>query len=482
MDRNIEKLAPQEVWGFFKQLTQVPRPSKKEEQVREYLVQTAKNMNLDYTVTEIGNVIIRKSATDSNTSRKKIVMQAHMDMVPSKTKESKHNFTTDPIDAYIDGEWVTANETTLGADNGMGVAMGLAVLAATNIKHNDIELLITTDEEAGMTGAFGLNGSEITGDVILNLDSEDDEEVCIGCAGGINTNIIYPISKTVPKENSTTLKIELKDLFSGHSGCDITLGRANANKEMTSLLLQLFDRAEIDLVLISGGKLRNVIPAYCEAVITVPNCQVDEVTKFITSFANDLKTEFAKTDPNLKLETYQIENAKEIIDRNQSHNFILALASTFNGTWRLNNELGIAETSSNIGVISTHADNLQVITLQRSAMHAPKIKLANMIAAPFKLIGAKIEHDGVYPGWQPNLNSHALSVVKETYHELFGHEIKVGATHGGLECGLILDKYPQMDAISIGATICFPHSPNEKVSIASVAKSWKLLVALIEKL
>lgn len=482
MNRNIEKLEPQIVWSYFKELTQVPRPSKKEQQVRQYLIETAQKLVLDYSVTAIGNVVIRKPATDRAPQRKKIILQAHMDMVPSKTKESQHNFETDPIDAYIDGEWVTANETTLGADNGMGVAMALAVLKSDSLKHNDIEVLITTDEEAGMTGAFGLEGNELTGEVLLNLDSEDDEEVCIGCAGGINTNVIYPITYQASAENSLTLKLELKDLFSGHSGCDITLGRANAIKELTSLLYQLDTIANYELVSISGGKLRNVIPSYCEAFINVAPVDVAVIKEFVQNFANDLQIEFAKTDPNLKLEIHDAPHATKVIATEQAKKFILALSAAFNGAWRLNNDLGIAETSSNIGVVSTHEDNLKVITLQRSAMHAPKVKLSNSIAAAFKLIGAEVEFSGIYPGWQPNIDSPALAVVKDTYRELFGHEIKVGATHGGLECGLIMDKFPQLDAISIGATICFPHSPNEKVNIASVAKSWQLLTALIEKL
>lgn len=482
MDRNIEKLEPQIVWKYFKALTQIPRPSKHEEQVRKYLIVTATEMGWDYTVTPIGNVVIRKPATDTSTTRKKITLQAHMDMVPSKTKESKHNFITDPIDAYIDGEWVTANETTLGADNGMGVAMGLAVLKSTNLKHNDIELLITTDEEAGMSGAFGIIGNEVNGEVLLNLDSEEDDEVCIGCAGGINTNVTYPINYQTAQENQQTLKIELKDLFSGHSGVDIPLGRANAIKEIANLLIQLQNEFTFDLVSISGGKLRNVIPSYCEAVINASAEQMNKIQAFIQQYSQDLTQEFAETDPNLKLDSSIIVTSTQVINPIESGLLIRALSSVFNGVWRMNNKLGIAETSSNVGVISTHQDKIEVITLQRSSMHAPKMKVANSVASCFAQIGASIEHSDCYPGWQPNTESPALAIVKKTYHELFNEPIHVGATHGGLECGLIMSKYPNMDAVSIGATIRFPHSPNEKVNIASVGKSWKLLVALIEKL
>lgn len=482
MDRNIAKLEPQIVWSYFHQLTKIPRPSKKEDKVRAYLIETAKKLGLDYSVTQIGNVVIRKKATDNSKPRKKIVLQAHMDMVPSKTKESTHNFETDPIDAYIDGEWVTANDTTLGADNGMGVAMALSVLNSTDIKHNDLEVLITTDEEAGMTGAFGIIGDEVAGEVLLNLDSEDDDEVCIGCAGGINTNITYPISREMAAPNQITLKIELKDLFSGHSGVDIPLGRANAIKEMAHLLVALDLEFGFQLVSISGGKLRNVIPSYCEAYINVNKDKVNSVKSFINQFEQDLKQEFGKTDPNLKLTVIDSKSIDKVIRQVQTRQFLYALDSAHNGIWRMNNELGIAETSSNIGVVSTHEDHLKVITLQRSAMHAPKMKAANAVAAAFRQIGAAVEHSDCYPGWQPNINSPTLSVVKDVYRELFAEEIHVGATHGGLECGLIIDKFPHLDAISIGATIRFPHSPSEKVNIKSVAKNWKLLTHLIERL
>lgn len=482
MDRNIARLEPQIVWSYFHQLTQIPRPSKKEEKVRAYLIETAKTLGLDYTVTKIGNVVIRKKATDSSKPRKKIILQAHMDMVPAKGKESKHNFETDPIDAYIDGEWVTADDTTLGADNGMGVAMALAVLSSKDIKHNELEVLITTDEEAGMSGAFGIIGDEVTGEILLNLDSEEDDEVCIGCAGGINTNVTYPISREVAAANQQTLKIELKDLFSGHSGVDIPLGRANAIKEMAHLLVALDLEFGFQLVSISGGKLRNVIPAYCEAYINVAKDKAQQIKQFISNFERDLIQEFGETDPNLKLVVLDVDYAEKVIYPTQARQFIYALDSTYNGVWRMNNKLGIAETSSNIGVVSTHDDHLKVITLQRSAMHAPKIKAANAVAAAFRQIGASIEHSDCYPGWQPNTQSPALAIVKEVYQELFGEEIHVGATHGGLECGLIIDKFPKLDAISIGATIRFPHSPSEKVNIKSVAKNWKLLTHLIERL
>lgn len=482
MDRCIEKLEPQIVWKYFKELTLIPRPSKGEEKVREYLCKTAEKLGVEYFTTTVGNVIMRKKATDGNQERKKIALQAHMDMVPSKTKESNHNFLTDPIDAYIDGEWVTANQTTLGADNGMGVAMALAILESANLKHNDLEVLITTDEEAGMSGAFGLEGYELTSQILLNLDSEEDDEVCIGCAGGINTNISYTFKTSDVPAGSTAVKIELKDLFSGHSGVDILLGRANAIKELVAILAEMQQHFVFSVSTISGGKLRNVIPSYCEAVIVIKEEIADAVSKFIDGYAANLKHEFVATDPNLQLTINKVELPGQVISKEDQDKIILAVNGAFNGVWRMNNELGIAETSSNIGVISTSNSEIEVITLQRSALNEAKVKLANIVAAPFKLVGAIVEHSGSYPGWQPNLNSPALSTVKDIYRQLFNEEIIVGATHGGLECGLIMDKFAGLDAISIGATIRFPHSPSEKVNIVSVGKSWKLLTALIEQL
>lgn len=481
MNKHLTQLEPQIVWKYFAEITKYPRPSGHEKAIRNYLIKLAKELNLSCVVTEIGNLILSKPATDTSKPRKKIAMQAHMDMVPSKTKDSTHNFLTDPITTHIDGEWVKANNTTLGADNGIGLAMGLAILASNNIKHNDIELLITTDEEAGMGGAFALDGSELNSEVLINIDTEDDDEVCIGCAGGINTNITYPIIKEKANLDST-FKIELKGLFSGHSGCDITRGRANAIKEIAYLAYELNQKIEFELVAINGGKLRNVIPNYAEITINISEKDATTLDTFIKQYKLNLQKEFSNTDFNLDLSCEKIETAKQKIQDTQTKTIIQALCSCFNGVMRLNNELGIAETSSNIGVVISHQNNIEIITLQRSAHESSKIKMANTIASLFHLIGAKVEHSDSYPGWVPNLQSIALTQIQQSYRELFNQEIKVGATHGGLECGLILAKYPHMDAISMGPTIRDAHSPTEKLFIPAVAKSWKLLVNLVERL
>lgn len=482
MNRKIELLEPQIVWQYFKQLTLIPRPSKHEDKIRAYLSECGKKLGLEVEQTAIGNLKLRKKATVNDRPRKKIALQAHMDMVPAKDKESKHDFLNDPIDAYIDGDWVTANQTTLGADNGMGVAMALAVLASSDIKHNDLEVLFTTDEEAGMSGAFALDGRELTSEVLLNLDSEEDDEVCIGCAGGINTTINYPITYIPAQANCHSFKIELKGLFSGHSGVDIPLGRANAIKEMAALLAYLLPQLDYDLVTINGGKLRNVIPNYCTVTINVRATNIKELNNLITIYQQELQAEFANTDPDLSLIVNEVNLATQIIKHQQANALINALNAVFNGVWRMNNQLGIAETSSNVGVIETQQNQIEITSLQRSSNHFAKMKIASSIAATFKLIGAQTEHSDSYPGWQPNPQSPTLAVIKALYHELFKHEIKVSATHGGLECGLILDKFPSLDAVSIGATVRYPHSVNEKVNIPSVDKSWRLLKNLIERL
>ena len=480
MDTNLAKLQPNEVWGFFEEICKFPRPSKKEDKIRQFLIATAKKLNLDYKVTEIGNVIIHKPAFTGMENCKKITMQAHMDMVTAKLQSSKHNFDTDPITAYIDGEWVRADGTTLGADNGIGVAFGLAILASKNIPHGPLELLITTDEEAGMTGAFGLEESDISGDILLNLDSEEDHEVWIGCAGGINTNIKLPIKKVeYNKSDKSALKIVLDGLYSGHSGVDIHLGRANANKEIANFLYSLNNEFNFEFAHISGGRLRNVIPAYCEVIIVIDESDKTAVDKFIKQFETDLREEFKTTDVNLKLIATNVELPDTIIESQIAKNFIFALNSCFNGLAMMNWEVNIPQTSSNLGVISIVDNSIEIITLQRSPNAFAKKKLSNQVAAPFELIGATVIRDGIYPGWLPNLSSEVLKVVRDSYQELFNNQMKISATHGGLECGLILGKLPHIDAVSIGATIRDPHSANERVNIQSVAKVWKLLQAIL---
>lgn len=480
MDTNIGKLLPTEVWGYFEQICKIPRPSKKEEQIRQFLVNTAQQLGLECKVTEIGNVVINKPAFAGMENRKKVTMQVHMDMVPAKLQTSTHDFATDPIKAYIDNEWVTADGTTLGADNGIGIALALAILAADNIEHGPLELLVTTDEEAGMTGAFGLNTSDISGDILLNLDSEEDNEVCIGCAGGINTEIKLPINWLgYIKTGKSAFKIVLDGLYSGHSGVDIHLGRANAIKEIGNLLYSLQQQLDFDIAHISGGRLRNVIPAYCEVIIVIDNKAKEQLLGLIDSFENNLKHEYLNVETKLKLRAIDVKLPEMIIDKNITPKFILALKACFNGLYQMNWDINIPQTSSNLGVIKIVDEAIEITTLQRSPDAFAKQKVADQFASAFRLIGAKVEHSGEYPGWLPNLSSEMLQVVINSYEQLFDQKIKISATHGGLECGLILGKFPYMDAVSVGSTIRDPHSANERLNIKSVDKIWQLLKLIL---
>jgi dipeptidase D len=473
----MENLEPTIVWNNFANICAIPRPSKSEEKIRQDLIDFANRLNLDYKVTEVGNIVINKEAVSGFENKQKVTLQAHMDMVPAKLHHVIHDFRVDPIQTIIDGDWIRSSlGTTLGADNGIGLAYILAILEAKNINHGPIEALITVDEEAGMTGAFSLKQSDISGDILLNLDSENDMEVCIGCAGGINTNINIPVKRIrYNKTDKICYKIILDGLYSGHSGCDIHLNRANAIKEMASVLLELQSLIYFELSHINGGKLRNVIPGYCEAFIVIENYQNNKLIEYIKHLDNILKQEFSYTDPNLNLSFENIDLPDDIIDPLVKEKFIFALNSVFDGVYRMDTELNIAETSSNIGFIKSYDDKIEIISLQRSPNKNNKLKIAKRIASSFLLLNAHIEHDSDYPGWIPNLNSKALALVKDSYLKLFGHDIKVSATHGGLECGLIVDKVPNIDAISIGATIKDPHSANERVSISSVQKTWKLI-------
>jgi len=480
MNKELEKLEPQLVWQYFAQICDVPRPSGKEEQIRQFLINTAQSLGLVYKVTSIGNIVIQKPATPGMENCKKITLQVHMDMVTAKLRDLVHDFTRDAIKPYIDGDWVRAKGTTLGADNGIGVAYGLAILTATDLVHGDLELLVTSDEEVGMTGAFGLNAGDIDGDILLNLDSEEDEEVCIGCAGGINTEISLPLNwVNYDIADKLALKVVLDGLYSGHSGVDIHLGRANAIKELAGFLYTVAQHIPVELCHISGGRLRNVIPAYCEAVIVISSADLAQLEELRQEYLANLVIEYQLTEKNMRLTVTPDELPAQIIAPPITRQVISALHACFNGLWQMNWALNIPQTSSNIGVVKIVDNHLQIITLQRSASNAAKIKLAARIGSIFELIGAKVSYEGDYPGWLPNLSSEMLGIVESCYEELFAHKIKVSATHGGLECGLILSKFPYMDAVSIGATVRDPHSVNERVNIQSVAKIWRLITKIL---
>ena len=466
-------LQPSRVWYYFEEICGVPHPSKKEAKIRVYLKELGCKLGVETVETEVGNIIYRKPASKGFENLKVVTLQAHMDMVPSKAPTSKHNFETDPIELEVIGDLVKAKETTLGADNGIGVAMILALMESTDIPHGPLEALITVDEETGMTGAFGLKAGELTGEILLNLDSEDDDEVCIGCAGGIDTNVSIPTTLAPVLTGSVAYHLVIKGLFSGHSGVDIHMGRINAIKEMANALYEMKKNFNIKLVNIVGGTLRNVIPAKCDAQFVVEEKYASDLEQFIKQYEENLKTEYGEVEKKLSFGAEKIATPTHYIA--ESGKIILAIEASFFGVHKMDWNVNIPETSSNFGAIKTLDGSVECIFLTRSPMAHAKEKVANMIAATYELIGAKVVHTGAYPGWLPNVHSSILKTVKEGYLKLYSEEIHVAATHGGLECGLIQGVYPQMEAVSIGANIRYPHSINEEVSISSVEKSWEFL-------
>lgn len=473
MSVEINQLEPKRVFHYFQEICNVPHPSKKEGKIREYLKETGKKLGIETIETEVGNIIYRKPAMKGYENCRCVTLQAHMDMVPSKAPTSTHCFETDPIQIYVDGDLIRAKETTLGADNGIGVATILAIMESTDIAHGPLEALITVDEETGMTGAFGLKAGELQGDILLNLDSEDDDEVCIGCAGGIDTNVTIPVSRVKTIAGKQAYRLVLKGLFSGHSGVDIHLGRINAIKESVHALYRLSKEYSIDLLSIQGGTLRNVIPAKCDSEFLVDEKYAERVEQFVKQFESNLKQEYGQVEKKLVLTLEKISTDQ--LPLQEGHRLLGALHGCYMGVHKMDWNVNIPETSSNFGAIETHKDYIKAIFLTRSPMIHAKEKIALSIEAIFELIGAKVENTGAYPGWLPNVDSEILKVAKEGYLKLFNEPIRVSATHGGLECGLLLGVYPHMEAISIGANIRYPHSINEQVSISSVAKSFEFL-------
>ena len=486
MNKNIAELTPVEVWQYFYELTQIPRPSKKEGKAVDFMLNFGKNLGLETIKDEVGNVIIRKPATPGMENREGIILQAHLDMVPQKNSDKVHDFEKDPITAYIDGEWVTADGTTLGADNGMGVAAAMAVLASKTIKHGPIEGLFTIDEETGMTGAKNLQPGVLKGKILINLDSEDEGELYVGCAGGVDGTFTFKYKEENVPENYELYKISVTGLKGGHSGMDISLGRGNANKVMFRLLKTLREKAATYLSYISGGNMRNAIPREAFAVVAVPSDKVSVFTDTVSEVEKIIKAELQVTEPDLKIgsEKIQFERTKaSIIEKGIQNKLIDAICACPNGVIRMSDTMpGLVETSTNLAIVSSENGEVAVSCLLRSSVDTAKDDLASMEESVFTLAGAESNFTGSYPGWKPNPDSFILSKMKEVYKNMYGKEPEVKAIHAGLECGILGGVYPNWDMISCGPTIRHPHSPDEKVNIVSVEKWWSFLVATLENI
>ena len=477
---DIRQLEPKALWQHFYSLTQVPRPSGKKEPIATFLEDFGKSLGLETLRDEIGNVLIRKPATPGMENRKAVVLQAHMDMVPQKNSHVAHVFETDPIQAYIDGDWVTAKDTTLGADNGIGVAAAMAVLESKDIPHPAIEMFITVDEETGMFGAFGLQPNFLKGDILINMDSEDEGELYVGCAGGLDANISFAYNEVEVPEGDVALKISLTGLKGGHSGVDIHLQRANANKLMFRFLKDAVAEYEARLASIDGGSLRNAIPREAFAVITVPAEGVEDIIDLVNELEELFIEEYKGVENNITFSVDQVELPTGLLPEEVQDDLINGVTACFNGVFRFIPELPtVVETSNNLAIIKSNGKSVELKSLIRSSVESRKEELASQIESAFVLAGGKVEFTGGYPGWKPDLESPILKEMTKVYEDKYGKTPKVMIIHAGLECGILGTHYPKMDMISFGPTIRYPHSPDEKVNIATVQMFWDYLKATL---
>ncbi len=480
MSAEIRQLNPAEVWECFYELTQIPRPSKHEERITAYMKKFGEDLGLPTHVDAVGNVIISKPATPGMEDRQGIVLQGHLDMVPQKNNETQHDFLADPIDAYVDGEWVKARGTTLGADNGMGVAAAMAVLKSKTLKHGPIEALFTIDEETGMTGAFNLQPNVLKGDILMNLDSETEGELYVGCAGGIDGTMSFPIAMEPLCDCRTIVTVTIKGLLGGHSGMDIILGRGNSIKLMGRMLNHLID-FDPRIVSFEGGSLRNAIPREAEAVLAIRTEEVDKFIAAVAELEKVYQSELALVDKGITMKAERKGEGKEQMEQARNNAFIWSLMACPNGVVRMSNAMpGLVETSTNLACVKREGDQFKILCLLRSSVDTAKTALAEKMQATFALAGATAEFTGAYPGWNPNMDSAILKTMRETYQKEYGKEPEVMAIHAGLECGLLGGVYPRMDMISFGPTIMAPHSPDERVNIETVGKFWDYLCKSLE--
>ena len=477
----IKHLKPEVVWKNFHALTQVPRPSGHLDKVEQFLLNFAKEVGVEAFKDEAGNIVMRKPATPGMENRKTITLQAHMDMVPQKSPDSNHNFETDPIVTYIDGEWVKARNTTLGSDNGMGVAAILAVMEATDIQHGPIEGLITADEETGMYGANDLPEGELKGDILLNLDSETWGKFVIGSAGGIDVTSVLDYQEVDTDSEDVALRITLKGLKGGHSGLEIHKGRANANKLMVRFVREAIEDCEARLVSWHGGNMRNAIPFNATVVLTMPKENVEDVKALVEDWKNDFIAEYNGIEEGIEFYTENVETPAKQVPEEIQDNLINAIYACHNGVMRMIPAIpSVVETSSNLAIIDIENGSAKFKILARSSNEDMKEYIATTLKSCFDMVGMKTTFSKSYGGWNPNVNSEILKLLEKNYKELFGSEAVEQVDHAGLECSIILGKYPNMDVVSLGPTIRSPHTTNERCLISTVEPFWALLKKTFE--
>lgn len=474
---SFENLSPQPVWQIFKQICSIPHPSKFEIKLRDHIQQLCQERGLATQIDPTGNLIVKKPATQGFEDRKTVVMQGHIDMVPQKNADSTHNFETDPIETYVDGDWLKARGTTLGSDNGMGVAAALAVMLSDDIPHGPLEMLCTIEEETSMRGAFGLESGYLDADILLNLDTEDEGELYVGCAGGVDINASIPLETDAVPDGYSAFQISVRGLLGGHSGLDIDNGRGNANQIVNRLLLTYSEQLAIRVCSFNGGTLRNAIPRESFTKIVLPEEHIDQLSQSISHFESVIKSEIGKTEANLNIQLEPISLPTQMLTKSLQEKVLNAMAACVSAPFRMSDQFeGVVETSNNLAIIKSSDDSIDIQCLTRSLINSARDYAAQAIAATFKLAGAETSLSGAYPGWKPNPDSAILKTMLTGYENLYGVKPEVKVIHAGLECGLLGEPYPAMDMISFGPTIRGAHSPDERCHIPSVQKFWDYLL------
>lgn len=484
MSQEIRNLEPKALWNKFADLNAVPRPSKKEERVIAFMMEFGQKLGLPTVKDHVGNVIIKKPATPGMENRKTIVMQSHLDMVHQKNNDTNFDFDTEGIEMYVDGDWVRAKGTTLGADNGLGVATIMAILESTDIPHPAIEALFTIDEETGMTGAMGLQGGMLDGEILLNLDTEEDDEIDIGCAGGVDVTATRTYNEEETPEGSVGYTITVKGLKGGHSGMDIHKGLGNANKIMNRLLFDGFENFGLQIAEISGGSLRNAIPRESVAKVIIAAIYDEAFVFDMQEIINEIKAEFKTMEPNLTIEIVKSDSIPaKVMDLGVQEGLLRAIYAAHNGVYRMSADMAdLVETSNNIARVIVKDGEISIQNLTRSSVESSKFDLANALRSAYELFGCEVEFAGSYPGWTPNVKSEILDVLTSIYEKQNGAKPNVVACHAGLECGILGTNYPNMDMISFGPTIHGAHSPDERASISSAQKYWKFVLEILQNI
>jgi len=480
----LSHLQPSSLWTIFEKICSIPHPSKHEQKISLWIQEWAKEQGLSFIEDEVGNLIIKKPATAGMEDKQGVILQAHMDMVPQKNADTAHDFLTDPIKPYIitesDGDWVTADQTTLGADNGIGLASALAVLGSTDIPHGPLEVLVTIDEEAGMTGAFGLKSGLFDGNILINTDSEQEGEVYMGCAGGIDGSASFNLAFEAVKDNTTAFNLSISGLKGGHSGVDIHTGRANANKLLVRFLLNATEQFDLQLTELNGGSLRNAIPREANTSFVIANSDIERFKQTLADYLAQIKQNLASVEPDIDMLLISPEDFEQCWTEQTQQTILRALNACPNGVIRMSDDIeGIVETSLNLGVMRCKGKKFNALTLIRSLHDDGRAETEQSVRSVFQLAGADIKFSGAYPGWKPDTDSAIMKVVRDTYQGLFNKVPDIMVIHAGLECGLFKTAYPEWDMVSFGPTIKFPHSPDEKVEIAAVELYWQLLLAVL---